>query len=1214
VWELFGALLHGGRLVVVPYLVSRSPDAFYELLQREHVTVLNQTPSAFEQLIQAEERAESDTGLALRLVIFGGEALDFQSLRPWFARHGDQKPQLVNMYGITETTVHVTYRPITQQDVTGRGSLLGVPIPDLQVHLLDAHLEPVPIGVPGELYVGGAGLARGYLNRPELTANRFIHPPFASDPRARLYKSGDLARYRSDGELEYLGRIDHQVKIRGFRVELGEIESVLDSHPGVRVSVVRVLDDQSGHKRLVAYVVPDTGASPTVHELRALVRSVLPEYMVPAAFVTLDALPLTPNGKIDRRALPLPVVSPTGGQTAARVAPRTPVEHAIAQVWAGVLGFSAEQLSVDDNFFDLGGHSLIAMQVTARLRDALGLDVPVRSIFEHPTIAGLADDVEIARARATPSQLPSLVPVARDQPIALSVAQEQLWFLDQLQPGLHAYNMPEALRLRGPVNIQALERSLQDLGERHESLRTTFMATDGKPFQVIASHCELPLAIVDLGDVPDVNRDTTLAGLVDAEIRRPFDLATGPLLRTTLIRLGEDDHVLLLIAHHIVSDGWSQSVLWRELGVLYEAHAAGHTPVLPPVTTQYADYARWQREWLSSREGQEQIAYWKRQMLGAPALLPLPTDRPRSGSRSFAGAKQSQTLSRATVRQIKTLTQQEGATLFMTLLAAFDTLLLRYTRTTDIVVGTDVANRQLVETEGIVGFFVNNVIMRTDMSGDPTFRELLGRVREVALAAYAHQEVPFGTLVDVLKPPRSLGHSPLCQVLFVLQNTPASALSVRGVEVTPIDVDMRTSKFDVAVFVVEVEEQLEVTWVYRTDLFDAPTIRRAMDHFALLLESAAANPAVPLSKLTMATEAERSQRMQAETERPVTTSLKGARRRAVNLGEIKSVKTSFLAEGDTFPLVVQPEIADVSLAEWARSSHEFIESSLLKHGALLFRGFGLKSLADFEQFVESICPELFDEYGDLPREGASGKIYKSTPYPNNLPILFHNESSHMHQWPRKIWFHCVVAAERGGETPLVDCRTIYNALDPAIRDRFAEKGLMYVRNYTDGLDVSWEDFFQTSNRSAVEEYCRKASIDFEWKGEHGLRTTQLCPAVVRHPKTNEPIFFNQIQLHHVSCLEPAVRESLTEMFREEDLPRNVYYGDGTAIPDALVQEMVDLYWRTSVAPPWQPGDVIMLDNMLVAHARNPFEGARKIVVAMGELIHKAGVITIAPHA
>ncbi|MCA1586825.1 MAG: condensation domain-containing protein [Acidobacteria bacterium] len=606
-----------------------------------------------------------------------------------------------------------------------------------------------------------------------------------------------------------------------------------------------------------------------------------------------------------------------------------------------------------------------------------------------------------------------------------------------------------------------------------------------------------------------------------------------------------------------------------------------------------------------------QLAYWQRQMAGAPPLLDLPFDRPRPAVRSFRGAKRSMMVPATVASELKALGQREGVTIFMTLLAVFQLLLSRYSRRDDIVVGTDVANRNRLETEGVVGFFVDNLIMRTDLSGDPTFVELLQRVREVALGAYAHQDVSFGTLVEALRPDRSLAHTPIFQVLFVLQNTPAAPLRLPRLVARAQEIDNRKSKFDLALFMTDGEQGLSGTWVYRTDLFDDVTIARAAGHFGTLLEDAVRRPDARVSQLDMLTEAERSRRTMEETERQQSTlsKLRGAKRKAVNLAEISSVKTSSLREGDRLPLVIQPDIADINLAEWATNNQEFIETSLLKHGGLLFRGFGLSSVADFEQFVQSICPELFEEYGDLPREGTSGKIYKSTPYPADRPILFHNESSHMHRWPRKIWFHCVTAAQEGGETPIIDCREVYRLLDPAIRDCFAQKHLMYVRNYTEGLDVSWESFFQTSNRSAVEDYCRKASLTCEWKDGNGLRTRQVCPAVVKHPKTGEMTFFNQIQLHHVSCLEPEVRESLSAMFAEDDLPRNVYYGDGSPIEDSIVQEIVDLYWRESVAPTWQSGDVMMLDNMLIAHARNPFAGERKIVVAMGELVHQKDVET-----
>lgn len=816
------------------------------------------------------------------------------------------------------------------------------------------------------------------------------------------------------------------------------------------------------------------------------------------------------------------------------------------------------------------------------------------------------EGLDVAQKRTIPRRSESSL-------LTLSFVQQQLWFVDQLEPGLHAYNIPEAIRLSGPLDVAVLEQSLSEIVRRHEALRTTFAAVDGTPVQVIAPPASVRLPVVDLAALPEEERKAETEHLITQEVRHPFNLGQGPLFRAGLLRLREDEHVLLLNMHHIISDGWSLGVFNRELTALYDAFLSGKPSPLQDLPIQYADYAVWQREWLESAAFEKQLAYWKQQLAGAPTVLNLPTDRPRPVVQSFRGARQFVVLPKELSEKIKTLSRHEGVTLFMTLVAAFQLLLARYTGQDDVVVGTDVANRQRVETEGLIGFFINNVIVRTDMTGDPTFHELLGRVKERALGAYAHQEVPFPKVVEALKPERSLRHTPLFQVLFVLQNVPLPDLHLAGLTLSSVEIDSQTSKFELAVFIKESADGLIGTWAYKTDLFDDTTVARMANHFTTLLHSITEQPGARLSALEMFTETERRQKMieQKERQESQLSKLKGARRKAVDLSQVSSIRTSYLQPGETMPLVVQPGVESMekqmNLADWAGGNREFLEKELLKHGAILFRGFNVTSVADFEQFAMTISPELFDEYGDLPRESVSGKIYSSTPYPADQAILFHNESSHMHRWPMKIWFYCVTAAQQGGETPIVDCRKAYDLLDPKIRERLMEKKVVYVRNYTDGLDVSWQTFFHTSDKSVVEDYCRKASIEFEWRNGDGLRTRQLSPAIVKHPQTGEMLFFNQLQLHHVSCLEPGVREALLSTFGEDNLPRNVYYGDGSAIEDSVMEEIGEIYRRTEVKFRWQDGDVIMLNNMMVAHGRNPFVGPRKIVVSMAEMVNQKDV-------
>jgi amino acid adenylation domain-containing protein/FkbM family methyltransferase len=1160
VWEIWGALLHGGRLVVVPFWVSRTPEAFYDLLAAEQITVLNQTPSAFRQLMAVEDTPGAAKELSLRLIIFGGEALNLQSLQPWFERHGDERPQLVNMYGITETTVHVTYRPLCADDAgVASGSMIGRPIPDLQTYILDSRLRAVPIALPGELYVGGAGVARGYLDRPALTAERFIPDPFSPLPGARLYKTGDVARYLPNADIEFLGRSDEQVKVRGFRIELGEIEAVAVRHPAVREAMVVACEDAQGQARLAAYFVPDPQRAPTIRRLlrfnrdglhrekalhefpngmtafhlnkseadfmyqeifeersylrhgvtlgdaacifdvganigiftlfagqscrnavvyafepappvfdvlranaelygldvrlfkhglsdapktqtftyyphvsvvsglyaddaqqREIIKAFLlnreqpgdgetspdgklldellserltseqftchfkplsdvirengveridllkidversewdvlagigeedwekirqivvevhdidgrlaevtsllkrrgyevttqqdtvlkdtglynvyavscaqdgkgtgtakdascgefapiwhspdrliadvrnflaaqvPNYMVPADFVLLESIPLTPNGKLDRRLLPAPK-RVRAQSVSESVAPRSHTEKTIAAIWSAVLG--VELIGIHDNFFDMGGQSLLATQVMARVREAFGVQVALRTVFEQPTVAALAVCVDTTMSKGAEAGAPPLARVRREGALPLSFEQQRLWFLDQLMPGNPFYNLPVAYRIIGALDMAALEAGINHIVERHEVLRTVFTTRDDLPAQIILPHAPFALEFVRLDSAGEADGGETLNRLVQEEAQRPFDLTRGPLLRAKLIRAGEREHVLVVTMHHIVADGWSVEIFMRELAALYEAGTRGVEAQLPALPVQYADYAVWQRGWLRGEELERQLNYWKQQLEGAPTTIKLPTDRPRPHTPSFKGGFERFEVGEDVLARLKELGRRESATLFMTLLAAYATLLSRYSGERDILVGAPMANRARVEVEHLIGFFTNTLVMRVDASGDPTFRELVRRVREVSLGAYAHQDLPFEKLVEELHPQRDISRSPLFQVAFSLQDALAKSLETAGITLEPDNVDIQTAKFDLCLYLFPSERMLGGFLAYNLDLFNSETAARMVEHFVRLLGSLAAQPDARLSRLEMLLEEEKA--------------------------------------------------------------------------------------------------------------------------------------------------------------------------------------------------------------------------------------------------------------------------------------------------------------------------------------------------------------------
>jgi amino acid adenylation domain-containing protein len=842
VWEIWGALIHGGRLVVVPWTVSRSPVLFLDLLVREQVTVLNQTPSAFAQLAQ-EDETRGGIATDLRLVIFGGEALDLAGLAPWLARHGDEKPLLVNMYGITETTVHVTARPLRAADARGETrSLIGLPIPDLSLTVMDPGLRPVPLGVPGELAVSGAGLARGYLGRPELTAERFVPDPLGETPGARLYRSGDLGRLLARGDVEYLGRIDQQVKIRGFRIELGEIEAALVALDGVREAAVVLRED-----RLVAYVLG--GAEHAV--LRAELRERLPDYMVPAAFVRLAALPLTPHGKVDRKALPAPELQSTAES---HVAPRSPVEEVLTGLWAELLGL--DRAGVTDHFFDLGGHSLLAARVMSRLRSAFGVEMPLRDLFEAPVLKDLAARVDAAlRAGAGPAA-PPLVPVSRVGPMPLSYPQERLWFLYLLEPESPAFHLGSAVRLTGALAPGALAASLGETVRRHEVLRTRYQESGDGPVQIIDPAAPLPLPLVDLGGLPEGARERELRRLAERELARPFNLTRDWPLRACLVRLSREEHAALFTLHHIAGDGWSLGLLTREVGALYAAFSTGRPPALPEPVAQYADFAVWQRGWLSGERLETELDWWRNRLSGPLPALELPQRRERPETPGFRGAACPLAVPAGLRRSLEKICRSEGATLFMTLLAGFKALLHLETGQEDLLVATNVANRDRGEIEGLIGFFVNNLVLRTSLSGDPGFRELVRRVRDVTLGAFVHQEVPFEKVLEAVHPRRQTAFAPLFQAMFLLDNFPMAAQQAGGLEIAPLELEARTASFDLTLRLREEEGGLSGALQYDTDLFPEAVMERMAEHYLALLHSVAEDPDRPLSALSLTGDSE----------------------------------------------------------------------------------------------------------------------------------------------------------------------------------------------------------------------------------------------------------------------------------------------------------------------------------------------------------------------
>ncbi|WP_434606957.1 non-ribosomal peptide synthase/polyketide synthase [Pseudomonas sp. D2-30] len=1223
VWELFVTLANGGSLII-----ARNALELPHLPARDQVRLINTVPSA----IAALQRS-GDIPQSVRIINLAGEPLK-QSLvdalyptpltcgsEPARESGGSGNPMqtdrtpsragslpqgiehVYDLYGPSEDTTYSTWTRRTQ----GGTANIGRPLKHTASYLLDANLQPVPQGVSAELYLSGAGITRGYLGRAAMTAEKYVPNPFSTTGE-RLYRTGDLCRYRDDGALEYQGRIDHQVKIRGFRIELGEIEARLLQQPEVN-EVAVLAQEGPGGQQLVAYVVASLDADTLRDPLKARLKEHLPDYMIPAHWLFLDHLPLTPNGKLDRKALP---GVETGATQNGYAPPASELEQQIADVWREVL--EVDQVGRNDHFFERGGHSLLATQAISRLRKLTGYPLSLRDLFDHPrlsTLAALMSGTGDASVRAGDSSKVRLKAHGPRQSAPLSLVQRRLWIAEQLSGGTSAYGMPMALRLCGELSVERLMSSFAEVTRRHAVLRTAYVQDDeGDPLALIADEVRLDFPLVDLCDLsPGAQLEQVAQATLD-NARTPIDLEQAPLLRGRILRLNPTEHVLLYAMHHIISDGWSMGLLINELVQIYEA-ASRHEPMpLAPLEVQYHDFALWQQALEEQGVLARQADYWKQRLDGYNGRLDLPLDNPRGQTSSYEGDALQFELSAGLSAALRRLSSEAGVTLYSTLLASFQVLLHRLCAAQDLVVGADVAGREQPELERLIGFFVNVLPLRSRFDAGMTFTRFLAQTQDDLLGALEHQDLPFDQIVDASGVPRHKGMNPLLQVLFVMNNVPVRTRSMAGLSVEFLPALQNHSKFDMALFVDEEEGQLRGNWQFATRLFGHGRVQYLIGAWTTLLEQIVADQDIQLGAISMPVDNVATAATPANVPGPKADKLgKFLKRSATPAARPRPalVRESLVAAPQRFPLMLEPGDPHLDVIEWIRQNRPLIEQKLAEHAGILFRGFELDGIQGFEAFAEAIQPGLYGQYGDLPKKEGGKNTYRSTPYPERKMILFHNESSHQDRWPRKQMFYCEQAAPVGGATPVVDCRLMYEKLPADLREKFEDKGLLYVRTFTDKLDVSWQHFFKTEDRREVEARCRAGGIQWRWLDNDELQTRTPGPAIITHPITGEKSFFNQVQLHHIHWLEPDVRQDLLSMYGLDRMPRHVYYGDGTPIEDEVMARIGELYEACAVRFDWRKGDVILLDNMLVAHARDPFEGPRKIVVAMGDMYDHASL-------
>jgi amino acid adenylation domain-containing protein len=851
---IYLSLCAGGTLNVNTKQQATDAGALIAHARRHETDYLKIVPSHLEVLLAHDG---SEALLPRKCLILGGEAAAPDLIN--LVRTRAPKCAIYNHYGPTETTVGVLTFKVEENRDEQKGLPLGRPLANNTVYVLDQRLNPVAAGETGEIYLGGAQVTRGYVKEAGVTAEKFVPNPFSRQPGERFYRTGDVGRFRPDGNVEFVGRADSQIKLRGYRIELGEIRYALNQHPGISDSVAIVTKDDNDQPTLNAYYIAQQDIE--VSELRDFLAEYLGAQAIPNHFGRLAKFPLTPNGKIDLHAI-------AGIERAERVAPRrvvptaTPMEELLAGVWTNVLG--VKQISTDDNFFALGGHSLLATRIVSQLHRLLQIEVPFTVLFESPTIAATAKRLAALLQQEEGLQSPPIVRVPRDLPLQLSFAQQRLWFIDQLQPNSSGYNNTSAMRLTGPLNVSVLERTLNEIIRRHEILRTSFRANGGEPVQVIAPPVEISWPATDLTQREAADREAEVLRIIKEDSIRPFDLAVGPLLRVKILRLGPEEHVLVVTMHHIVTDAWSNEIIMRETSAIYQAFLHDKTSPLPELPVQYADYSSWQHQCLSGEMLEKHLAYWRQQLSGRPPMLELPGDRPRNEAKAGRGAKQTISIPNDLMQELRAFSRQRGVTLFMTLVASFKVLLHFYTKQDDIVIGTDVANRNRTEIEGLIGFFVNQLVLRTNLSGNPAFVELLDRVREVTLGAYAYQDLPFDRLVDALKPERNSNYAPFFQIKLVLENTSAGELELPGVKIDPLETESSEAKLDLILVLRERADGLQGWFEYNGDLFDDSTVARYAEYLELILRNALASPTSRISDFHEAMTSLESKRRELE--------------------------------------------------------------------------------------------------------------------------------------------------------------------------------------------------------------------------------------------------------------------------------------------------------------------------------------------------------------
>ncbi|GLQ87909.1 hypothetical protein GCM10007898_14770 [Dyella flagellata] len=1192
VWELWSPLVSGGTLVPIPDMQRLDPQALQHYLLRHQVSVLNLTPSAISRLLTGPRPlSELVGGWSVKRLIAGGEALPEPLGKQWL----DAGVTLWNFYGPTEATVWTCAFQVRDAHDLER---LGEPFAHVALGVMSAALQLAPVAVAGEMVIGG-GLARGYHRQPALTADRFRPDPFSLQPGGRLYRTGDLGRYRQDGAMQFVGRMDQQRKIRGYRVELGEIEAALSQHPGIDQAVC--VGSAADEPVLLAYYTCKAPSMPGQDELRQLLAQHLPAHMMPSRLIELAALPLSPNGKIDRKALAKPPA--VAVDEPAAIHALSTDERLVANVWSAVLGVRVEQPQA--NFFDLGGDSLKAVQVTARLRLHAGDALPLRALFQHATLEAYA--AVLPRYRGSVSALLEHFPAvgAKAEMAPLTQAQRRLWLVDQLVGERAVYNIPLVFACRGRLDLAALEAALRQVMGRQRMLSAHVVMYDGEPHQTYSHDHLVPVRRLSLreglsGKQDELQRRQEIERHILAEVQLPFELEAGPLIRLSVLEVADEHAYIVAVLHHLIADAWSVAMLRGEIAAQYRAAIEGTAAPAAPLDVEYFDYAIWQQQYLTVQALQGSYAYWQDRLQGGLPPLPLGRGTPGHATRAEAIVR-SLHLDQAALQALKTLAHEHQVTLFTVLLSAFKVTLYALSRQADIWIGTGVANRAHPGMEPIVGLFVNTLVFRSQLQPGASFGMTMAAVHEQVTAAQEHQHVPFEELVRIANPARVGRDRPLFHALFELHNAPNPSMTLPGLELEVVDISNGFAKYAISLQLQETPQGLRGVLETDARLCTAEETDALLARFQHIVQDVLRDTRLTLEQLAVtppgaspeARHNRRQQRLSAAFSR-------SAGKVQVDGEQADGIRRSLLPGMTRLPLLFQLRGGNFALDKWIRAHRHDVDRELAQHGAILFRGFGIDSAAAMRGVAGALMEQILAENGEHVAVPDGGGVQTPVFYAPESKLLWHNENTFNDRWPRRILFACRRPAPSGGETPLVDSREVFNRLPPAIREAFVRKGVMYVRYYGQRLGLPWSKVFGSESREQVEAQCRAAGFRYQWLDDGSLRTMAVRPAVWRHPESGDWCWCNQAQHWHIACLDATTRAYIVAATEAARYPRACYFGDGTPIPDAVMQDILDVYAGLEVSFPWQQGDVLLVDNMLVAHGRNPYRGERELLVALGD--------------